>query len=75
MGGQPLWRGTSTRADSCKSEVGSTDFDVRKIRFGILYRPLGPFTDGVVVGEIPQTEEDCVFGREYFIKWCAEGIY
>lgn len=33
--------------------IGSSDHEVRQVRFGILDRTVVPFTSGVVLGEIP----------------------
>jgi hypothetical protein len=55
--------------------MGATEYEVRAIRFGILDLPSIPFTSGVVLPAIPQTEEDLEFGREDLHAGCASGIY
>jgi hypothetical protein len=55
--------------------MGATEYEVRAIRFGILDLPSIPFTSGVVLPAIPQTEEDLEFGREDLRAGCASGIY
>jgi hypothetical protein len=73
-GGQPFWRRTALRADRWR-DMGATEYEVRAIRFGILDLPSIPFTSGVVLPAIPQTEEDLEFGREDLRAGCASGIY
>jgi hypothetical protein len=62
------------RADRWR-DMGATEYEVRAIRFGNLDLPSIPFTSGVVLPAIPQTEEDLVFGREDLRAGCASGIY
>jgi hypothetical protein len=73
-GGQPFWRRTALQADKWR-DMGATEYEVRAIRFGILDLPSIPFTSGVVLPAIPQTEEDLVFGREDLRAGCVSGIY
>lgn len=75
MGGLPSWSITALRAESWRSIVGSSDYEARQIRYGILDHPAVPFMDGVVLGEIPQTEDDVEFGRVDLSKACGEGVY
>jgi hypothetical protein len=73
-GGRPLWRNTALRADQWAA-IGSTEFEVRAIRYGILDPPSIPFKGGLVLPDIPQTEADMEFGRRDLAAGCAEGVY
>jgi hypothetical protein len=55
--------------------IGAAEDEVRSIRFVILDLPSIPFTSGVVLPEIPQTEEVLLFGREELRAGCASEIY
>lgn len=55
--GLPSRRRTSIRADPWRSELGASEYLVRTIRYGISDMPLVPLMEGVVIGEIPQSEE------------------
>lgn len=74
VGGQAPWRWTSRRADAWR-QLGASEFLCRAIRFGIRDMPSVPFTDGCVLGEIPQKEADLEFGREDLRAGCAGGVY
>ena len=74
-GGPPLWRTTSLRADKWQSELGASEYLVRAIRYGIRDMPAVPFTDGLVLGEIPQSEEDRCFVPKDLLDRCQKGIY
>jgi hypothetical protein len=73
-GGHPFWRRTALQADKWR-DMGATEYEVLAIRFGILDPPSIPFTSGVVLPAIPQTEEDLGFGRDDLRAGCASGIY
>jgi hypothetical protein len=70
-GGSPS--GMALRADRWR-DLGGTEYEVRAIRFGILDLPLIPFTSGVVLPAIPQSEEN-LLGREDLRAGCATGIH
>lgn len=74
-GGRPLWLGTSRRADAWKRLLGTSEFLVRSIRFGIRDLPTIPFTDGQILPPIPQTEADKEFASADLSKGLREGIY
>jgi hypothetical protein len=73
-GGQPFWRQKALQADKWRN-MGAKEYEVRAIRFGILDLPSIPFTSGLVLSAIPQTEEDLYFGRDNLRAGCASGIY
>ena len=73
--GASFWRRTALRADSWRSEVGASEYLTRQIRYGILYLPSVPFEEGMVLGELPQSEEDRMFGRDDLERGCKEGLY
>lgn len=70
-----MWRGTSLRADAWRSELKASEYLVRAVRYGIRDMPSVPFTDGLVLGEIPQSEEDKEFAEGDLKKGCREGVY
>ena len=84
-----MWRKTSLKADVWGTELGlrNTSFDLSSTGYGcsaipssvhfggVLQRelPIIPFTEGLELSEIPQTEEDKIFAREDLV--CRNGIY
>lgn len=66
--GLPLWWKTALRADAWRQNLGSSEYLVRAIRFSIMDRPMRPFVDGLVLGNIPQSAEDKSFAREDLVK-------
>lgn len=46
------------RADLWPSELKASDYLVRTVRYGIRSMPGKPFMDGLILSEIPQSEED-----------------
>lgn len=74
-GGRPLWLGTSRRAEAWKRLLGTSDYLVRQIRYGIRDLPSLPFTVGRVLPSIPQTEADRSFASADLAKGLQEGIY
>lgn len=58
-----LWRGTAGKADVWAS-IGASPFVVRTVKYGIRDMPLVPFTESLVIAEIPQSEEDYMFAKE-----------
>lgn len=61
-GGPPMWRGTYVRAEAWRSVLGASEYLVRAVKYGILDLPVIPFTEGLIMGEIPQMGEDEAFG-------------
>ena len=74
VGGAPLWRGTSLRAEAWRSELGVNEYISRQIRYGVLDLPTVPFEDGTVLRELSQTAEDGKLAREDLAKGCREGV-
>lgn len=74
-GGPALWRGPALKADAWRSELGASEFLCRAIRYGIRDMPTVPFTEGRVLGEIPQSEKDKLFAREDLRSGCQSGVY
>ena len=72
---RPLWRKTALRAILWHQDLGASEYLVRAIRFGILDRPTMPFTEGIVLENIPQSEEKMAFGVQDLMKGCANGLY
>ena len=73
--GQPLWRKTSLKADVWGTELRASEYVVRSIKYGIRDLPIIPFTEGLELSEIPQTDEDKIFAREDLEMGCRNGIY
>lgn len=73
---QPLWVGTSRRADAWR-ELGASEFVCRAIQYGIVDMPRVPFEGGWILPEVPQTEEDRVFAQGELEDGCrpGKGIY
>ena len=57
------------------TELGALEYVVRSINNGIRDLPIIPFTEGLELSEIPQTEEDKIFAREDMEMGCRNGIY
>lgn len=74
-GGRPLWLGASQRAGAWKELLGTSDYLVRHIRYGIRDLPIIPFTEGRILPPIPQTEADKEFASADLSKGLREGIY
>jgi hypothetical protein len=55
--GQPFGRRTALRSDRLL-DLGGTEYECRDIRFCILELQVIPFTSGVVLPAIPQSEDD-----------------
>lgn len=72
----PLWLRTQRKADGWR-RAGCSEYQYRAIRFGIYEKPSRPFVagEGFVMGEIPQSEEDVVFGLQDLEDGYRAGIY
>ena len=57
------------------TELGALEYVVRSINNGIRDLPIIPFTEGLELSEIPQSEEDKIFAREDLEMGCRNGIY
>ena len=55
--------------------MGASEYLTRKIRYGILDLPSVPFEEGVVLGELPQSEEDRMLETDDLERGCKEGLY
>lgn len=64
-----------TRAEAWRTVVGTSEFEVRQIRFRILYKQFVPFRREVVLEEIPQSREDLNFDRNDLRNGCRKGVY
>lgn len=76
MDGVPLWRGTALNDDcSRSSELGASEYLTRAIRYGVMDMPTVPFTEGLILGDLPQSTEDREFARSDLERGCRESVY
>lgn len=61
--GIALWRARARRADAWGSVLGASQYVGRAIKFCIRDMQTVPVTEGLVVGDIPQTETEKDFAR------------
>ena len=73
--GLPLWRKPALRADRWSSVLGASGYLTRAVRFGVRDMPTVPFTEGVILPAIPQTEEDRAFARNDLREGLRRGVY
>lgn len=59
-----LWRGAALSADAWRMELGARAYLVRAIRYGTLEPPAVPFTEGVVLPDIPNQRKTGGLGKE-----------
>lgn len=74
VGGKALWRRTTLKADTWRSELGSSEHLCRAVRYGIGDMPFVPFTEGLVPGESPNRRNIWPFGTR-FENGCKEKVY
>ena len=75
MDGVPLWRGTALNADCWRSELGASKYLTLAIRYGVMDMPTVPFTEGLILGDLPQSTEDREFARSDLERGCRESVY
>lgn len=73
--GRPYWRKLALKADRWSSVLGALGYLTRAIRFGVLDLPTVPFTEVLVLPEVPQTEKDRRFSRGDLRDGLERGIY
>lgn len=71
----PLWRRTSTRSAAWSRILSTSPYLTRQIKYGIRDMPSVPFTEGIVLPIIPQTEEDKEFARMDISEGISGRIY
>lgn len=59
----PLWRRMLTRSATWSRSLSTSSYLTRQIKYSILDMPSVPFTEGIVLSIIPQTEENKEFAR------------